>query len=150
MQYIWWYKKQNYSKSPGLYQQFTNDYTGRKVSFSDIINGNAEASFKISETLMSYNAAYSNTNPYGDATPNRRGFYINLEWLDSVKIKNTFIKLLFLQESVGTGTLKRKNFMLLLNFINFQQHRVFIRRIRAFYTADLCIKFMHSTQKYRA
>jgi len=105
-------KRINYSKSPGLYQQFTNEYIGREVSFSDVINGNAEASFKISETLMSYNAAYSNTNPYGDATPNRRGVYINLEWLDSLKIKNSYIKLLFLQESVGTGTLKRKSFIL--------------------------------------
>ncbi len=105
-------KRINYSQSPGLYQQFTNNYIGRKVSFSDIINGNADATFKISETLMAYNAAYSNTNPYGDATPNRRGMYINLESLDSLKSKSNYLKCMFLQESVGSGTLKRKSFIL--------------------------------------
>ena len=105
-------KRINYSKSPGLYQQFTNNYIGREVTYSDIITGNADASFKLSETLMAYNAAYSNTNPFGDATPNRRGVYIHLEGLDSVKIKNSFIKCLLLQESVGTGTLERKSFAL--------------------------------------
>ena len=105
-------KRIDYSKSPGLYQQFTNDFIGREVSFSDIINGNAEASFKISETLMAYNAAYSNTNPYGDATPNRRGVYINLESLDSAETKRGYFKCSFLQESVGTGTVKRRSFIL--------------------------------------
>ena len=104
-------KRINYSQSPGLYQQFTNEYIGREVSFSDIINGNADATFKISETLMAYNAAYSNTNPYGDATPNRRGLYINIENLDSLKTKNNYLKCMFLQESVGSGTLKRKSFI---------------------------------------
>ena len=61
---------------------------------------------------MAYNAAYSNTNPFGEATPNRRGIYINLESLDSIKIKNHYIKCLLLQESVGTGTLQRKSFVL--------------------------------------
>lgn len=105
-------KRINYSKSPGLYQQFTNNFIGREVNFSDIISGNADASYKISETLMAYNAAYSNTNPFGEATPNRRGIYINLESLDSIKIKNHYIKCLLLQESVGTGTLQRKSFVL--------------------------------------
>ncbi|MAW64841.1 MAG: hypothetical protein CMD18_01460 [Flavobacteriales bacterium] len=105
-------KRVNYSQSPGLYQQFTNDFIGREVNFSDIINGNADATFKISETLMAYKAAYSNTNPYGDATPNRRGLYINIESLDSLKTKNNYLKCIFLQESVGSGTLKRKSFIL--------------------------------------
>lgn len=105
-------KRIDYSMSPGLYQQFTNEFIGREVSFSDIISGNADASFKISETMMDYNAAYNNTNPYGDATPNRRGLYINLESLDSLKIRTNYLKCMFLQESVGSGTLKRKSFIL--------------------------------------
>lgn len=105
-------KRIDYSKSPGLYQQFTNNFVGREVSFSDIINGNAEASFKISETLMSYNAAYSNTNPYGAATPNRRGVYLHLEKLDSAEVKKGYFECSFLQESVGSGTTKRKSFLL--------------------------------------
>ena len=105
-------KRIDYSKSPGLYQQFTNDYIGREISFSDIIDGNAEASFKISETLMAYNVAYNNTNPYGDATPNRRGVYLNIEQSDSGEIKKRYIECSLLQESVGTGTLKRRNFIL--------------------------------------
>ena len=49
-------KRINYSKFPALYQQITNDAIGRQISYSDVISGNTENSFKISEELMPYYA----------------------------------------------------------------------------------------------
>lgn len=106
-------KRVNYAKFPGLYQQITNDAIGRPISYSDVISGNTENSFRISEQLLPYYAAYNNTNPYGMATPNRRGVYLKLTKKDSVKLKNTFANAAFPIESRGTGTTNKKQFILI-------------------------------------
>jgi hypothetical protein len=106
-------KRINYSKFPALYQQITNDAIGRQISYSDVISGNTENSFKISEELMPYYAAYNNSNPYGLATPNRKGVYAEFQRTDSVKFKNSFVKTALLTQSRGTGTTEKKNFFLI-------------------------------------
>jgi len=106
-------KRINYSKFPALYQQMTNDAIGRQISYSDVISGNTENSFKISEELMPYYAAYNNSNPYGLATPNRKGVYAEFQRTDSVKFKNSFVKTALLTQSRGTGTTEKKNFFLI-------------------------------------
>lgn len=105
-------KRIDYSKFPGLYQQFTNDQIGRAQSYSDFISGNTDNSFKISEQLLAYNAAYNNTNPYGMATPNRKGVYIEVTRQDTTKVKHSFVRAAFLTQSRGTGSLEQKNFLL--------------------------------------
>lgn len=105
-------KRVNFEKFPGVYQQFTNDFIGRPISYTDIINGDAETSFKISEELLPYYAAYNNTNPYGLATPNRQGIYLAVEKSDSTKIKDAFLRVAALTQSRGTGTTQKKNFIL--------------------------------------
>ncbi len=106
-------KRINYSKFPGLYQQITNEATGRPISYSDVISGNTENSFRISEELMPYYSAYNNMNPYGVATPNRRGIYINAKRSDSLKFKNSFVNAAFMTQSKGTGTNLKKRFIVL-------------------------------------
>lgn len=105
-------KRIDFSKSSNLYQQFTNDYVGRQITLSDITNGNSNNSVKITPELMAYNVIYNNTNPYGDATPNRRGIYFNLKDLDTVKVKDSHFDFRLLQESSGSGTLRKKVFIL--------------------------------------
>ena len=106
-------KRIDYSRFPGLYQQITNSAFGRQISYSDVISGNTENSFKISEELLPYFAGYNNMSPYGIATPNRRGIYLNLLRTDSVKFKNSFIDVSFMTQSRGTGTINNKQFILL-------------------------------------
>ena len=105
-------KRINYSKFPGLYQQITNNATGRQISYSDVISGNTENSFKISEELMAYNPAYNNINPHGLATPNRRGIYVKMKKSDTTKFKNSFVNAAYMTQSRGTGTTLKKNFIL--------------------------------------
>jgi len=105
-------KRINFSKSSNIYQQFTNDYIGRTLTLSDIINGNSNNSVKISPELMAYNVVYNNTNPYGDATPNRRGIYFSFKDLDTGKVKGSHLDFRLLQESTGSGTLRKKVFIL--------------------------------------
>lgn len=105
-------KRINFSKSSNLYQQFTNDYIGRPLTLSDIINGNSNNSVKITPELMAYNVVYNNTTPYGDATPNRRGIYFSFKDLDTGKVKGSHLDFRLLQESTGSGTLRKKVFIL--------------------------------------
>ncbi|MFK7757184.1 MAG: hypothetical protein AB8B53_09665 [Flavobacteriales bacterium] len=105
-------KRIDYSRFPGLYQQITNDASGRPLSYTDVISGNSENSFQISEELVPYFAAYNNSNPYGDATSNRRGAYLNLDRKDSTGFRTTFLNAAFTQQSRGTGTDNKKNFIL--------------------------------------
>jgi len=106
-------RRLDFSKFPGLYQQFTNDRIGRPLSYADVISGNTENSYRISEQLLPYYAAYNNTNPYGLATPNRRGIYVHATRSDSVQFKESFVKAAFLTQSRGTGSLELKNFLLI-------------------------------------
>lgn len=105
-------RRLDYSKFPGLYQQFTNNFIGRPLSYSDFLSGNSENSVRISENLLPYYAAYNNSNPYGLATPNRKGVYLDVSKSDSVKIKNVFVRVAALTQSRGTGTVQKKNFIL--------------------------------------
>jgi len=106
-------KRIDYSRFPGLYQQITNSAVGRQISYTDMISGNTENSFKINEQLLPYFAGYNNISPYGIATPNRRGIYVNLLRTDSVKFRNSFLNASFMSQSRGTGTVNKKNFILL-------------------------------------
>lgn len=106
-------KRIDYSRFPGLYQQITNNAIGRPISYSDMLSGNSENSFKISEELLPYFAGYNNISPYGVATPNRKGVYLNVLKNDSVKFKKSFVNASFMIQSRGTGTIKKKQFILL-------------------------------------
>jgi hypothetical protein len=103
-------KRVDFNRFPGVFQQYTNAAIGRPVNLTDIINHNAEYSYKINEQLMAYNVAYNNITPYGAATPNRTGVYLNAERSDTVKIKRSFIQLAQLYESRGMGTNEKKAF----------------------------------------
>ena len=103
-------KRVDFTKFPGVFQQYTNAALGRQVNITDMINHNAAYSYQISDRLMAYNVAYDNINPHGIATPNRRGVYLNAERCDSVKFKRSFIQIAQLFESRGMGTNLKKSF----------------------------------------
>jgi hypothetical protein len=104
-------KRINFARTPSLYQQFTNDFIARPLSYLDFVNGNSENSYRITEQLMAYNVAYNNTNPYGQATPNRRGIYLEATSNDSTKFRRKFLSVASLSESRGSGTNLKKNFL---------------------------------------
>lgn len=103
-------KRVDFNKFPAVFQQYTNAAVGRNVTIADMMNFNAGYSYQISEQLMAYNAAYNNVNPYGIATPNRRGVYLNMEQKDSLKFKKSFVQVAQMFESRGSGTNVKKAF----------------------------------------
>lgn len=118
-------KRVDFSKFPGVFQQYTNNAVGRAINLTDIINHNAGYSYQLSDRLMAYNVAYDNINPYGIATPNRRGAYFNLEQKDSLKFKHSFIQIAQLFESRGMGTNVKKSFTSLAGGMDIALHDFF-------------------------
>ncbi len=102
----------NFSQFPRVYQQYTNDAIGRPISYVDFISGNTDNTNKISESLVPYFAAYNNSTPYGQATPNRKGVYFNAEQLKGKAFKKSFLRFSGLTQSRGTGTTQKKLFLL--------------------------------------
>lgn len=103
-------KRVDFSRFPGVFQQYTNNVIGRPINLVDIMNFNADYSFQINEQLMDYNIAYNNITPYGVATPNRRGVYLHAGREDSTAFRRSFVQVAQLFESRGTGTNIKKSF----------------------------------------
>ena len=104
-------KRIDFGGFPALYGQITHNQIGRPATYFDFLSFNTENNYKISETLMEYNMAYNNSNPYGVATPNRRGLYLNATRKDSIKFTESFFNFSLLNDIRGSGTFQKKTFM---------------------------------------
>ena len=95
-----------------IYPNYTNDYITRPVSMFDIVSDENIYNQDLSGTLMDFNPIYSNVNPYGTATPNRMGFFLETK-LNSDKAIEGNLNSSFLNEVIGQGTKKKRNFLML-------------------------------------
>ena len=90
-----------------LYRQYQND---RPIHLQDILGDEHIYKTSISSKLMAYNPIINNVLPYGLATFNRKGFYVN----GSFKNKNEHSEIQFshyqLGEILGQGTAALKSF----------------------------------------
>jgi hypothetical protein len=60
-----------------IYPIYTNMSLIRPPSVFDLVSDDRLYNQELSSTLMFFNPIYSNILPYGDATPNRTGAYLN-------------------------------------------------------------------------
>tara|TARA_B100000401_G_C52565236_1_gene605285 strand:+ start:35 stop:658 length:624 start_codon:yes stop_codon:yes gene_type:complete len=72
---------------------------------------------------MIYNPIYSNILPYGDATPNRTGFYLKSRLNNKNKLLSTKINAGFLKEVIGQGTESKRDFLLFKGLFKINFHR---------------------------
>lgn len=112
-------KRMNFARSPALYQQISNAFIPRVASPFDFIYGNTQNSYKIDPLLMYFNPVYGNLSPYGMATPNRRGIYIDYTNNGKKIVRESFCKLNMLGESRGNGTNAKRNFIQLSSGTDF-------------------------------
>ena len=95
-----------------VYPNYTNAYITRPVSMFDIVSDENIYNQDLSGTLMDFNPIYSNVNPYGTATPNRMGFFLETK-LNRDKAIEGNLNSSFLNEVIGQGTNKKRNFLML-------------------------------------
>jgi hypothetical protein len=78
----------------------------------------------LSTTLMYFNPIYNNSNPYGYATPNRKGFTIDLKYGNKDSVLYVNITTQLLSEVLGTGISDKRKFMLINPGATFNLNRL--------------------------
>ena len=106
-------KRINYNSPVTLYPDYNSLSSNRQISLFDLISDENIYNQELSTTLMGINPAYSNVLPYGDATPNRNGFF--LKGLYSSPNKTIICKLNsgVYSEVIGQGTEELRSFSML-------------------------------------
>ena len=95
----------------------------RPPSVFDIISDDQLYNQDLSSILMVLNPIYSNILPYGDATPNRTGVYLNARINNKNKVLLTKINAGFFKEVIGQGTVEKRDFALYKGAFKINLHR---------------------------
>jgi len=106
-----------------IYPFYTNMSLIRPPSIFDIISDDQLYNQDLSSILMVLNPIYSNILPYGDATPNRTGFYLKARINNKNKVLLTKINAGFLKEVIGQGTVEKRDFALYKGAFKINFHR---------------------------
>ncbi|MDC0028941.1 hypothetical protein OAJ32_00360 [bacterium] len=106
-----------------IYPIYTNMSLIRPPSVFDLVSDERLYNQELSSVLMVFNPIYSNILPYGDATPNRTGVYLNAVINDKKKVFLTKINTGFLKEVIGQGTVAKREFGILKGAIKINFHR---------------------------
>jgi hypothetical protein len=72
-----------------IYPNYSNEQISRPITAFDIVTDATIYNQDLSPTLMNFNPMYSNSLPYGDATPNRVGVFTNFDF----QTENNFLQL---------------------------------------------------------
>ena len=106
-----------------IYPFYTNMSVPRQPSLFDLVSDEQLYNQDISSLLMAFNPIYSNILPYGDATPNRSGVYLNAKINNSNKLILVKIKTGFYKEIIGQGALEKRSFSLLKGALKINLHK---------------------------
>ena len=96
-----------------FYDRIGTENFFRQISLFDISRDRAIYTFRTTEQLMDFDPRYNNTLPYGDATPNREGFKIGINYGEKNDNITASFNGAFLSELRGQGTNELKDFTLL-------------------------------------
>jgi hypothetical protein len=96
---------------PTIYPYYTNSQVDRPISIFDLLADENIYNQELQGNLMIFNPVYSNVLPFGDATPNRHGFYLQSEV--NYKVIKGKLNTGFFREVIGQGTAAKRDFALL-------------------------------------
>ena len=110
-------RRLDYNNINSIYPNYTNMSLIRPPSIFDLMSDNIWYNQEISSTLMIFNPIYSNVLPYGEATPNRTGIYLNAKANNIDKKYIAKINVGYFREVIGQGTDDKRNFSLLKGYL---------------------------------
>lgn len=106
------------------YDRLGNEQQRREgVSLFDITRDRSLYTFELSDNLMAFDPRFSNTLPYGMATPNRRGVRLGFEQGGGDDVIETHLDAALMSEIRGQGTNELKSFTLIRAAANFNIHQ---------------------------
>ena len=108
-----------------IYPTYSNMGLIRPTSVFDLLSDYRLYNQELSSVLMDFNPVYSNTFPYGEATPNRSGFFIKTKINNSSKFMYSKINVGFFSEVIGQGTKDKRKFGLIKGMLKINLHQSF-------------------------
>ena len=109
-----------------IYPTYTNMSLVRPPSLFDILSDNQLYNQDLSSILMVFNPIYSNILPYGDATPNRTGIFLNAKINNKNMLFLSKINAGYFKEVIGQGTLEKRDFRLFKGTFKINFHKLLI------------------------
>ena len=104
-------KRVDFDAARTYYNRAGVEQNERNTTLFDLSRDIAVYTFQLSDKLMTYDPRFSNTFPYGDATPNRRGLRYGADY-DQEKIQASLDGAL-MSEIQGQGTEELKDFFII-------------------------------------
>ncbi|MFN0276066.1 MAG: hypothetical protein ACKVPJ_09995 [Chitinophagales bacterium] len=103
-------KRISFNGVPAAYERITNDQIIREFTMLDLLRESDIYNLQLQNGLMEFDPKYDNITPYGEATPNRQGFVLGVNWsgLKSAVTLNAAYSVL--SEVRGQGTLTKRDF----------------------------------------
>ena len=95
----------------------------RPTSVFDLLSDYRLYNQELSGVLMDFNPVYSNAFPYGEATPNRNGFFLKTKINNSSNFFFSKINVGFFSEVIGQGTKDKRNFRLIKGMLKINLHQ---------------------------
>lgn len=103
-------KDVNYNAQPLYYDRYTNAQTPRPLGLLDVVANDNIYNRTLSSRLMPVNNIFNNAMPFGLATFNRVGMYINAAYKKDIQANVSYYNL---SEIKGQGTLALRKFSVL-------------------------------------
>ena len=117
-------KRVEFGSNKTFFNRIGTDRELRQTSIFDLSRDRAIYTFRTSDQLMAYDPRFSNTLPYGDATPNREGLKFGVHYgTDDDKIAAQ-VNGAFLSEIRGQGTFELKDFTLIKAAADINIHKI--------------------------
>lgn len=103
-------KRVNFNSQLEAYDRYGNSQDLRTVNMMDLMRDVSLYNQQISTGLMAFNPSYGNTNPYGKASPNRKGIKVKLAHNDLKKRWKGNFQFNQITEIIGSGTDELRDF----------------------------------------
>lgn len=103
-------RRLSYGVNPDAYKRYTDNEILRPVGMWDFMNEEVMYNTQISNKLLDFYPQYDNIEPYGLATPNRKGLDITLCRSNAADGHTFSLQYQTLSEVVGQGTEELRNF----------------------------------------
>jgi hypothetical protein len=117
-------KRVDFEREKTYYNRVGKDDAVRMPTLFDLSRDRALYNFQLSDQLMAYDPRYSNAQPYGMATPNRRGLRLGVDFQPEDGWLDLDIDGALLSEIRGQGTFELKQFTLIRTSADLHVHKL--------------------------
>ncbi len=121
-------KRINFDPTVSTPEVFTsvanNPFAVRSINIFDITRQASIYNRSITEQLMTYNPRYGVVTPYGVATPNRAGVYLNSTYTDSLEKVDAFLEAAIMSEAIPSNSTVAESYLQIKGGVNLAVNKI--------------------------